>query len=167
MPCIRQAPATQDQCSTQAAKAGYITTVVCRARNGTGRVARPDARASRTTPAIALRPATPAEAEVCYQLHEAATGDYIVAIWEWDEQAQRAFHARAFNPHRWQIITADQAHAGMDVEYRSGEIYLSRIEIYPDHQGHGIGTRLISALLDVLTGNRRARAVPGSPGHRG
>ena len=59
----------------------------------------------------------------------------------------------------------------IDVEYRPAEIYLSRIEISPDHQGHGIGTRLVSALidearqngqdlvLDVLTVNHRAQAL--------
>jgi ribosomal protein S18 acetylase RimI-like enzyme len=121
---------------------------------------------------IALRPATPADSEFCYQLHQAAMGDYIAAIWGWDEQVQRDFHTQAFNPGRWQIITADGADAGMlDVEYRPGEIYLSRIEICPDHQGHRIGTRLISALidearqkgqdlvLDVLTVNHRAQAL--------
>jgi ribosomal protein S18 acetylase RimI-like enzyme len=121
---------------------------------------------------VALRPATPADSEFCYQLHKAAMGGYITAIWGWDEQVQQGFHARAFNPGRWQIITADGADIGMlDVEYRPGEIYLSRIEICPDHQGHGIGSRLISALadqarqngqdlvLDVLTVNHRAHAL--------
>lgn len=121
---------------------------------------------------IALRSASPADAEFCYQLHKAAMGEYITAIWGWDEPVQRAFHERAFNPHRWQIITAGQADAGMlDVECRPGEIYLSRIEIHPGHQGHGIGTRIISALveeaqrtgqdlvLEVLTVNRRAQAL--------
>jgi ribosomal protein S18 acetylase RimI-like enzyme len=113
-----------------------------------------------------------ADSEFCYQLHRAAMGDYIAAIWGWDEQVQRDFHTRAFNPGRWQIITADGADAGMlDIEHRPGEIYLSRIEICPDHQGHGIGTRLISALidearrkgqdlvLDVLAVNHRAQAL--------
>jgi ribosomal protein S18 acetylase RimI-like enzyme len=99
-------------------------------------------------------------------------GGYITAIWRWDEQVQRGFHARAFNPGRWQIITADGADTGMlDVEYRPAEIYLSRIEICPRYQGRGIGTRLISALidqatqkgqhlvLDVLAVNHRAQAL--------
>jgi ribosomal protein S18 acetylase RimI-like enzyme len=122
--------------------------------------------------AIALRPATPADSEFCYQLHKAAMGGYITAIWGWDEQVQRDFQSRGFNPSRWQIITADGTDIGMlDVEHRPGEIYLSRIEICPDYQGHGIGTRLIRALaseaaqndhdlvLDVLAVNHRAQAL--------
>jgi ribosomal protein S18 acetylase RimI-like enzyme len=121
---------------------------------------------------IALRPATPGDSEFCYQLHKAAMGGYIAAIWGWDEQEQRAFHDRAFNPGRWQIITACQADIGMlDVEYRPGEICIGRIEIHPDYQGQGIGTRLIRTLadearrkgqdlvLEVLTVNHRAQAL--------
>lgn len=122
--------------------------------------------------AVALRPATQADGEFCYQLHKAAMGDYITAIWGWEEQVQRGFHARAFKPGRWQIITAGGTDIGMlDVEHRPGEIYLARIELRPDYQGHGIGTRLIRALaddaarsgqdlvLDVLTVDRRAQAL--------
>jgi ribosomal protein S18 acetylase RimI-like enzyme len=121
---------------------------------------------------VALRPAGPGDSEFCYQLHKAAMGGYIIAIWGWDEQVQRGFHARAFNPGRWQIITADGADVGMlDVEYRPAEIYLARIEILPRYQGLGIGSRLVSALaaeagekgqdlvLDVLAVNHRAQAL--------
>jgi len=119
-----------------------------------------------------LRPATPADSEFCFQLHKAAMGGYITAIWGWDEQRQHAFHDRSFSPGRWQIITADGADVGMiDVEHRPTEIYLGRIEIHPSHQRRGIGTRLITALidearrngqdlaLDVLAVNRRALAL--------
>jgi ribosomal protein S18 acetylase RimI-like enzyme len=122
--------------------------------------------------AIELRLATGADSEFCYQLHKAAMGEYITAVWGWDEQVQRDFHARAFSPGQWRIITASGADAGvLHVEYRPGEIYLARIEIHPDYQGRGIGTHLISVLideagrngqalvLDVLTVNRRARAL--------
>ena len=121
---------------------------------------------------IALRPATAADSEFCFQLHKAAMGEYVTAIWGWDEQRQRDHHARGFDPEHWQIITADGADIGMlNVEYRPAEIYLARIEIHPDYQGRGIGTRLVSALideaaqrgqdlvLDVLTVNNRAHAL--------
>ena len=121
---------------------------------------------------IALRSATPADSEFCFQLHQAAMGDYVAAIWGWDDQVQRGFHARSFDPGRWQIITANGTDIGMlDVDRRPDEIYLSRIEILPDHQGRGFGTRLIKALideagqrgqdlvLDVLAVNQRAQAL--------
>ncbi|WP_020666150.1 GNAT family N-acetyltransferase [Amycolatopsis nigrescens] len=121
---------------------------------------------------IALRPAVPADSEFCFELHKAAMGDYVTATWGWDEHAQRDYHTRGFDPDHWQIITADGADVGMlNVEYRATEIYLARIEIHPDHQGRGIGTHLITALLseadqrrgdlvlDVLAVNRRAYAL--------
>ena len=121
---------------------------------------------------IALRPVTPGDSEFCFQLHKAAMGGYVAAIWGWDEQVQRGFHDRAFDPGRWQIITADGADVGMlDVEYRSGEIYLARIEVLPRYKGLGIGSRLVSGLaaearekgqdlvLEVLAVNHRAQAL--------
>ncbi|MEU3622435.1 GNAT family N-acetyltransferase [Amycolatopsis coloradensis] len=121
---------------------------------------------------IGLRPAMPADSEFCFELHKAAMGDYVTAVWGWDEHAQRDYHTRGFDPDQWQIITADGADIGMlNVEYRATEIYLARIEIHPDHQGRGIGTHLITALLSeadqlrqdlvlhVLAVNHRAYAL--------
>ncbi|MFF4396238.1 GNAT family N-acetyltransferase [Streptomyces sp. NPDC001480] len=121
---------------------------------------------------IGLRPATSADGEYCFQLHKAAMGCYVAAVWGWDDQEQRGFHARAFAPGSWQIVTADGTDAGMlHVEHRPTEIYLARIELHPDHQGRGIGSELVRGLLDqaqrqgrdltldVLAVNRRAQAL--------
>jgi GNAT superfamily N-acetyltransferase len=97
---------------------------------------------------VALRPASTADSEFCYRLHQAAMGEYVTALFGWDEQVQRDYQDRAFNPASWQIITVAGADAGMiDVERRADEIMLSRIEILPAYQGRGIGTRLIGALI--------------------
>ena len=121
---------------------------------------------------VELRAAVPSDDEFCFQLHKAAMGEYVAAIWGWDDQDQRALHARVFNPHRWQIITADQVDVGMiDIEHRRSEVHLGRIEILPEYQNRGIGTQLIQKLidlsiangddltLDVLAVNLRARAL--------
>jgi ribosomal protein S18 acetylase RimI-like enzyme len=122
--------------------------------------------------AIGLRPATPDDEEFCFQLHKLAMGDYVAAIWGWDDTAQRDYQARAFDPDQWQVITVDGADAGLlVVEDRPEEIYLGRIELHPDHQGRGIGRHLIRGLIDraheqdrhvvleVLTVNTRAQAL--------
>jgi GNAT superfamily N-acetyltransferase len=49
------------------------------------------------------------------------------------------------------------------VEYRPAEIYLARIEIRPDHQGGGIGTGLISALIDEAGGKAKISSLTRSP----
>lgn len=121
---------------------------------------------------VGLRQADDADKEFCYRLHKAALGDYVAAIWGWDERAQRDWHERLFDPGNWQIITMGGADVGMiSVDRRPEEIYLGRIEILPEYQGRGIGTRLIGDLLDeaerrgvpvvldVLVVNRRAYAL--------
>ena len=116
---------------------------------------------------IGLRAVTPADSEFCFQLHKAAMASYITAIWGWDEQVQRDFHTRAFAPDRWQIITADGADIGvLDVEYRPCEIYLARVEIHPEHQGRGVGTRLSSALIDEGLLVARPRPRPKRAHHQ-
>ena len=121
---------------------------------------------------IGLRPATAADSTFCYLLHRAAMRTYIEAIWGWNEDTQRAFHHRGFDPARTRVITVDGHDAGVLIlDYNPTEIYLARIEIHPDYQGHGIGSRLIGQLLreatdqdqavvlDVLAVNRRAHAL--------
>lgn len=121
---------------------------------------------------VALRPATAADSEFCFQLHKAAMGEYVHAIWGWNEQVQRDYHNRGFAPGQWQIITVEGTDVGMlSVEYRQTETYLARIEVQPSHQGQGIGSRIVQNLLDqaakpglpmvldVLMVNHRAQAL--------
>ena len=121
---------------------------------------------------VELRPATSADSQFCYTIHRAAAGPYVQALWGWDDATQLAYHAHRFDPARTQIITVGGHDAGsLIVEYRPTEIYLGRIELHPDYQGHGIGSHLIQklltqaaargqhVLLDVLAVNHRAQAL--------
>jgi ribosomal protein S18 acetylase RimI-like enzyme len=97
---------------------------------------------------------------------------YVEAIWGWVEDDQRAMHDRGFDPSHTRIVTVGGQDAGLlIVERTAGRIYLGRIEIHPDHQGHGIGSHLIGELLreaaaagkpvelDVLAVNPRAQSL--------
>jgi hypothetical protein len=48
---------------------------------------------------VALRPATPADSEFCFQLHKAAMGGYITAIWGGTNRSSEAsMPARSTRP---------------------------------------------------------------------
>ena len=127
---------------------------------------------SRIVNVVGSRAATPGDSEFCFQVHKAAMQEYIALVWGWDEEFQRDFHARAFDPDAWQIITADAADVGfLIVEHRPAEIYLSRLAISPEHQASGIGSLVVRGLLaeaaelgrpvtlHVLAVNPRARRL--------
>ncbi len=108
---------------------------------------------------IEIRPATEADDEFVYQLNRQALGDVIEATWgPWDDDVQRGFHRRSFDPARFEIVIVDGERAGaIAAEPRDdGIYYIGRIEVAPDLQNRGIGTSLMGQLID------RARAV-GAP----
>ena len=119
-----------------------------------------------------LRPATTADSGWCYRLHRAVMRDYVDAVRGWDDDVQQAFHERHFDPAGTRIIVHDGHDAGVLVtEYGPDTIYLKRIEIDPECQRRGIGSRVIGQLLreasdrgqpvelDVLVVNPGARAL--------
>ena len=106
---------------------------------------------------VSLRPASGADIEFCFGLHRSAFYQYVTEIWGWDEDDQRAIHARNFKPERVQIVSVDGVDVGrLDVDFGDEEIFLLLIELLPTHQGRGIGSRLIQQLLDQA-------AVEGKP----
>ena len=121
---------------------------------------------------FSLRPATAADIEFCFDLHRSTFYEYVTEIWGWDDGDQRAIHARTFKPERTQIVTVNGVDVGrLDIDDGEEEIFLSLIELSPTHQGRGIGSRLIRALLgraaaegkplalNVLEVNHRAYAL--------
>jgi len=116
---------------------------------------------------LGLRPAVAADQDFCFRLHRAALGEYVEAVWGWDDEDQRRRHRASFTPGRWQIVTVDGLDVGvLVVEHRPAEIWLGLIEIGPRHQNRGIGGQLLRLLaghrqrivLEVLAVNTRAYA---------
>ena len=98
---------------------------------------------------LALRPATNADIEFCFDLHRSSFYQYVTEIWGWDEKDQRAIHSRDFKLGRVQIVTANGVDVGrLDVDYGDEEIFLLLIELLANHRGQGLGSRLIRTVLD-------------------
>jgi ribosomal protein S18 acetylase RimI-like enzyme len=109
---------------------------------------------------IALRPATADDAEFFFALHEASLGPYVDQIWGWDDDEQRAYLTRNLVLERVRVIVVDGVDVGrLDVEEGDDEVFLALIELAPDHQGRGIGGRLIRDLLDRADGKRVTLSV--------
>jgi ribosomal protein S18 acetylase RimI-like enzyme len=98
---------------------------------------------------ITLRPATAEDAEFFFALHERSLGPYVEQIWGWDDDVQRAYLTGHLVLDRVRVIVVDGVDVGrLDVEDRDEEAFLALIELAPDHQGRGIGSRLIRELLE-------------------
>jgi ribosomal protein S18 acetylase RimI-like enzyme len=119
---------------------------------------------------VSLRPATESDYDFLWWLHGATMRTYVAAIWGWDEAAQRQFFQDRFDPARLEIIeSAGEAIGHISVERQREFIFLSAIEVAPEAQSRGIGTRLIRDLqgeaerqciplrLQVLQGNPARR----------
>jgi ribosomal protein S18 acetylase RimI-like enzyme len=126
---------------------------------------------------IRLRPARQADAAYLYALHRASMRAYVEAVWGWDDDFQRAHHARTFDPAATQIVTLDGVDVGvLKVEDRPGTRYIGLVEVHPDHQRHGVGRTVLGRVLadaeiarlpvelDVLAVNTRAYALYASLG---
>ena len=106
---------------------------------------------------ISLRPATREDYDFLWWLHCTTMRPYVEQTWGWDEQWQARHFRDRFDPATRQIIERDGVSIGcISVERREHCMFLSAIEIAPEHQNRGIGTKLIRALCDEAD----SRGVP-------
>jgi ribosomal protein S18 acetylase RimI-like enzyme len=117
--------------------------------NGAGCAAE-RANSMNSEPNFSLRPATAKDYDFLYRLHAVSMRPYVELLWGWEEAWQQEYFARKFDVARRKIIQIDGQDAGvLVVEQRAYEIYLALIEILPAYQGKGVGTAIISSLLET------------------
>ena len=85
---------------------------------------------------VSLRPASGANIEFCFGLHRSAFYQYVTEIWGWDEEDQRAIHARNFKPEQVQIVSVDGVDVGrLDLDFGDEEIFLLARRVIADPPG--------------------------------
>jgi len=83
-----------------------------------------------------------------YKLKKKTLKDYISKIWGWDEEWQKNYFTKNFKPEVLKIITKSEKAIGCISFLEETESYfLSLIEISPEYQNQGIGTKLINDLI--------------------
>jgi ribosomal protein S18 acetylase RimI-like enzyme len=96
-----------------------------------------------------LRPVQKEDFSFLYQLHVDTMKDYVAQTWGWDEAAQLGMFAEGFRPEVLQMIVVDDTDAGMlRVERGPQRLFLAAIEIATAWQRRGIGTAIVTDLLE-------------------
>lgn len=104
-----------------------------------------------------FRAADASDFDFVFALHRAAMRQYIEPIWGWHEDWQEEYLRKKYEPDCYQIIQVKGQDAGvLVVEQRRGEVYLGLIELLPEFQGRGIGTAIVTRLMD----ESHARGLP-------
>lgn len=95
-----------------------------------------------------LRTATSEDLAFLYRLHVATMKDYVAQTWGWDDDFQKERFKAKFDPSGRQILVVDGQDVGvLYVEQKSTEVFLAVIEISPQCQGRGLGTRVIKDIV--------------------
>lgn len=107
---------------------------------------------------VALRPATPADAELLLGLYASTRADELAGV-PWDQAQKQAFLRAQFEARqRWydehfagasnDVVLRDGVPCGRLHVYRGeSEIRVVEIALLPEHRAAGLGTRLLSELL--------------------
>jgi GNAT superfamily N-acetyltransferase len=101
-------------------------------------------------PTFTLRPANPDDAPLFYKLTDLTMREFILTTWgRWDEdRVQSESHANSQSPNT-QIIQIDRLPVGvLHVARSPTQIELEQIYLLPNYQRSGIGTALISQLIE-------------------
>ncbi len=106
-----------------------------------------------------VRQATRADAAFLARLHQATMQTYLEQTLGWDEATQLAMFGEQFDPSNLQIILLEGREVGaLRMEWQQEMIALANLQIMPEEQGRGLGTLILTHLLDLA----RFEGVPAT-----
>jgi GNAT superfamily N-acetyltransferase len=106
---------------------------------------------------VTTRGARPEDLELAFQIKQAAFAGYVAQVWGWNEDQQRALHARRFAAQDVVIIELNGDDVGLMTTTRSADaIELHQLFVLPAYQSRGVG----AACMESLIGKARAAGLP-------
>ena len=98
---------------------------------------------------IELRRAQQRDKDFAYQVKKAAFKRYVDQVWGWEEDEQRKFHDRRFQPQYFHIISLGGRDVGvMSVAQGRDSVSVDQLYILPEYQGQGIGRQCMSMVIE-------------------
>ena len=97
-----------------------------------------------------LRQATYGDRPFAELLHEQCYREVVIRQFGgWDPAVQQQFFDRKWQPDQYRVIVLDGAAVGLlAVHQQSDQLYLSDIQIHPSRQNQGIGSAILTDLLE-------------------
>ncbi len=108
-------------------------------------------------PGYVVRDATEQDEQFMRTLHERCYRDVVFAQFgEWNDEQQRGFFDRKWNPSNYQIIVVGRVSVGgVSVRDEDDHVCLSEIVIDPDFQNQGLGTNVVENIVNRAKSENR------------
>ena len=97
---------------------------------------------------VELRPWTRDDLDWGFEVHRQALGPYVAATWGWDDAEQRVAWEQRAAIGRQAVLVDGQRAGFFNAAERDDGFWISNIELLPEFQCRGIGTRLLQGVLD-------------------
>ena len=97
-----------------------------------------------------LRDMLQADFDFYRELHRATLKPYVAQVWGWVEEQQNRLLKERFNPSKMNIIQVNGEDIGvLQVEERAEDVLLGNILIHPSFQGQGLGSLIITDVVNA------------------
>ena len=120
-----------------------------------------------------MRPATPDDLALAYEITEDAMRGYVEETWgNWDEEEQLQKHRANFTPETYRMLLVEGEVAGLvAVEEFASHVWLVKLYLLKKYRSQGIGSQVLQdvqrsaanlgkpVILRVLRVNKRAQAL--------
>lgn len=116
---------------------------------------------------INLRSITSGDLDFMWKLHNDALREYVEKTWGWDDERQRDFVEEIVRTGEGRVVVVDGKDAGVwHVVEHDSDVLLSSIRLLSEFQARGIGTRLITDLLNDTNKPVRLQVLKVNPARR-
>ncbi|GAA3641445.1 GNAT family N-acetyltransferase [Kineosporia mesophila] len=117
-----------------------------------------------------FRPTTPDDLERIADLKVLVIREHLERLRPWNEQSARDYLYERFVPANSRIIEVGGQFAGCVALRQAPDCrWIEQFYLYPDHQGHGIGSAVLTTLLEECDADGvvvRLDVLQGSPARR-
>lgn len=113
---------------------------------------------------ITFRPTVRSDFDFLWRLHLESMREYIEKTFDWDLDVQRGFIKRAADAEVGKILIIDDTDAGYwNVIESEEEVLLHLVVLLPEFRNRGIGTKLITELLNDSSKPVRLQVLKVNP----